>query len=241
MTHFSQKQAMSAAVLILVSSFSFVFAEEAELKPVQLGFPVPDFTVSTYQGGTFQLSQMRGKNVLIIFSRGKYDDKNWCGPCHYQYAEYSELDKAQHIREKYNLEIVFVLPYDKQTIEKWIAGMADSLESLEKFKNPPDSDKLDQKVKEQIERGKKLYPLQIKYQKDAVPTPLPILMDTDHKICKGFDTFKTEWSGTKVEQNQPTIYLIDKNGNLQFKYISQFTFDRPRPDYIFKYIEKFML
>jgi len=34
--------------------------------------------------------------------------------------------------------------------------------------------------------------------------------------------------------NQPAVYIIDKNGILQFKYISQVTFDRPGFDYLAK-------
>jgi hypothetical protein len=32
--------------------------------------------------------------------------------------------------------------------------------------------------------------------------------------------------------NIPAVFIIDKNGILQFKYISQVTFDRPRFDYL---------
>jgi len=52
-------------------------AEEAEVKPVTVGQPMPDFTLPTYQGGTVTLSTLRGKNVMIIFPRGYAAENYW--------------------------------------------------------------------------------------------------------------------------------------------------------------------
>jgi len=46
--------------------------------------------------------------------------------------------------------------------------------------------------------------------------------------------FTAEWGGSKIEQNVPTVYIIDEEGLLRFKYISQNTFDRPGPDYLLR-------
>ena len=63
---------------------------------------------------------LRGKNVLLIFPRGRVGD-HWCQICHYQYAELAELEEAQHFRKKNNLEVLFALPYDSAPVQHWIA------------------------------------------------------------------------------------------------------------------------
>jgi len=47
----------------------------------------------------------------------------------------------------------------------------------------------------------------------------------------------TEWGGSKVDQNIPSIYIVDAGGILQFKYLGQNTVDRPEYDYLFKVLE----
>ena len=46
---------------------------------------------ASYQGDTVSLSQFRGKNVLLLFPRGRYENQ-WCRYCHYQYTELVELE-----------------------------------------------------------------------------------------------------------------------------------------------------
>jgi len=52
---------------------------------------------------------------------------------------------------------------------------------------------------------------------------------------------RTEWDGTNVLQNVPTVYIIDKDGILRFKYLSQSTIDRPSAEYILNYIESTLI
>jgi len=61
-----------------------------------------------------------------------------------------------------------------------------------------------------------------------------ILIDADAAVSKGLGLFTAEWGGSKIEQNVPTVYIIDEEGLLRFKYISQNTFDRPGPDYLLR-------
>jgi peroxiredoxin len=70
-----------------------------------------------------------------------------------------------------------------------------------------------------------------------VPTPFPILIDAERKLSKGLGIFSTEWSGSKVDQNIPSVYIIDKNGMLKFKYIGQNTWDRPSYENLFKILK----
>jgi len=64
-----------------------------------------------------------------------------------------------------------------------------------------------------------------------------ILVDGERKLSKSLGLFQTEWNGSKVDQNIPSVYIIDANRVLQFKYLGQNTVDRPGYDYIMKVLE----
>jgi hypothetical protein len=181
---------------------------------------------------------MRGKNILLISSRGKYNDSYWCGICYYQYAEFAELELTQKICEKYNMEILFLLPYSKDTISSWEKNFPGGLAYLEHVKNPTDSDKLSDEQKNWMNFARNHYPKKFNYGDKKIPLTLPILIDDKQEVSKGLDVMRTEWDGTKTLQNVPVVYLIDKDGILRFKYISQSTTDRPSAEYILNYIEK---
>jgi hypothetical protein len=51
---------------------------------------------------------------------------------------------------------------------------------------------------------------------DAAATTFPILLDADRSLTKGLGVFATEWSGAKVEQDVPTMVVIDPDGVVQF-------------------------
>ena len=74
-----------------------------------------------------------------------------------------------------------------------------------------------------------------------VRLPFPILIDADRKVSIGLDLFRTEWNLSRVEQNIPTIFIVDAEGIVRFKYVSQMTMDRPSFDYIMKFIERMIL
>ena len=52
--------------------------------------------------------------------------------------------------------------------------------------------------------------------------------------------FREEWGGTKVDQNVPTIFILDKERRVSFKYFSQMTNDRPSGEYLVKYLERML-
>ena len=224
----------------LVLAFSFLaftfliflpFPSLSQAAPVTLEEPMPDFTLPVYQGGEIKLSDLRGKNVMIIFARGYARPGAWCTICDYKYVELAELEKTTQLRKKYNLEILFVLPYDRDTVKAWLDALPSQLEKIRLTKNPPDPSKLDEKAKATMEGYRKVFPKDLTVPKGEVPVPIPILIDGDRKVSKALDLFRTEW-GSKVDQNVPTTFIIDKNGIVRFKYFSQNTFDRPSYEYL---------
>ena len=56
-------------------------------------------------------------------------------------------------------------------------------------------------------------------------------------FLNGLKYFRTEWWGTKVDQNIPTFILLDNDGKVVFKYISQHTIDRPTSGYLLKIMD----
>jgi len=54
----------------LAFTFLIPFPSLSRKAAVTLEEPMPDFTLPAYQGGVIKLSDLRGKNVMIIFPRG---------------------------------------------------------------------------------------------------------------------------------------------------------------------------
>src|SRR5512136_3502138 len=115
---------------------------EPRPQPAIVGQPMPDFTLPVYQGGTLTLSSLRGQNVMIIFPRGYAAPDYWCTICNYRYVELAELEKAQKIREKYNVEILVVFPYSREVVKSWLEALPGQLETIHQAKFPADPAKL---------------------------------------------------------------------------------------------------
>jgi peroxiredoxin len=76
--------------------------------------PAPDFTLPTIDGGTFKLSDYKGKRIMINFWA------SWCPPC---LAETPDLVLAYHeVSKLYGNEIMFVG-----------VGVNDDISNLKKF------------------------------------------------------------------------------------------------------------
>ena len=72
-------------------------AQTANLNPdPAVGRPAPDFTLTGLDGQTFQLSELRGKPVVINFWA------TWCGPCR------SEMPSLQTAAMRFDGEVVVV-------------------------------------------------------------------------------------------------------------------------------------
>ena len=211
-------------------------AQEMQFKAAVLLKRMPDFSLPFFQGGTINLSDLKGKNVLIYFPRGLAGKDHWCHVCNYQYAEMVELEMKKKIRKRYNVEILFVLPYSRTEITDWVAKFAKQLADIEKWKNPDDVKSLNESQRKRLEMIKTHFPKRFEFENNRVPIPFPILMDSEKTVSKGLGIFRTDWGGSQIEQNIPSVYIIDKKGVLQFKYHSQNTFDRPGPDYLIKFL-----
>jgi peroxiredoxin len=207
------------------------------LAPVTVGAPMPDFTLPSYQGGPISLSALHGKTVILVFPRGYSGPGAWCHVCNYQYSELVDYDVRQQFRRKANVEILFVMPYTKEAIDDWLDKYPQQLADLEAWKNPPDPSKLDEAGRQRMTRARRVYPKSFTAVKGKVPIPFPILLDPDRTVSKGLGIFTTEWSGSKVDQNVPTVFVIDPAGVVQFKYYSQNTIDRPDVDHLAKVVE----
>lgn len=225
--------------LILTPHFLSVFSQTQEqtIRPALLNQPMPDFTLPSFQGEPISLAKLKGKNIMLIFPRGLAAPDRWCTICHYKYVELVELEKAQQIRKKYNLEIIFVFPYSRDVVKQWLEALPDQMTKIRNWKYPENIDQLDEKGKQSMERYRRIFPKDFAVTKENIPSPFPILIDAERQVSSGLGLFTTNWGGSQVEQNIPAVYLIDDQGVLRFKYISQTTLDRPEYDYLLKILD----
>ena len=230
---------LSVLALVAVGSLTSPAGARAQL-PVLVGQQMPDFTLPAVQGGNVTLSSLRGKNVLLIFPRGRVGD-HWCQICHYQYAELVELEKQLGLRAKYNLEILFVLPYSEQMVREWVEVFPHQMEVIEGWKYPPEDENLTERRRRWATIAREYFPKHFTYEDGNVPTPFPILVDADRELSQRLLLFTTSWDGSDVEQNIPTIFILDGDGVVRFKYHSQTTFDRPGYDYLFRVIDRLIV
>jgi peroxiredoxin len=228
---------LAAAVLLAPAFPQTSAAPGPAVQPVVLGFPMPDFSLPAIQGGTYGPSALKGKNVLVIFPRGKVDD-TWCWICHYQYAELAALEAQRGLRKAFDLEVLFVLPYDEAEVRHWVEIFPSQMAVIQKWTNPPGADDFPPARKERLEKVQRLFARAAEFGKGPMPTPFPILVDKDGAVSKRLGLFRTDWDGSAVDQNVPTTVLLDASGEVRFKYTSQVTFDRPNAAYIIQIMEK---
>ena len=212
-------------------------SQEPVVKPAMLDEPMPDFALPAFQGGSVSLSSLKGKNVMIVFPRGFAAEGRWCTICNYKYADLIDIERTEELRKKFDLEILYVFPYAKETVQQWLDALPEQLDKIKTWKNPPEADRQDEKVKTRMEMARKGFPKDLSAEKGKVPVPFPVLIDEDKKFTKGLGLFTTEWSGSKAEQLIPSVFLVDKQGVLRFKYIGQNTWDRPSWEYMKKVLE----
>jgi peroxiredoxin len=233
-----RRNALLVLVLAVGALVPAVLGQTPAIKPVTVLQPMPDFTLASLQGGEVTLSKLKGKNVLLIFPRGLVGENSWCHIDNYQYSDPAEAEKLQSFRKALNLEVVFVLPYERALVQQWADKFVDQFQDIEKWRNPPDPAALDAQGKTRLDIYTRNFPKKFVFERGKVPFPFPILMDADRTLSKGLGLFTTEWGGRKAEQNVPTVYVIDAQGVVRFKYISQSTIDRPSTEYLLTFIDK---
>lgn len=225
---------------LLISAIT-LFSQNSGIKVGIVGQPFSDFTLKTGQGNIVSMHELKGKNILIIVPRGKYADNSWCSICNYQYADFAEIELNQNVKKKYNLEILYLFPYGKDVYNEWVSDFKNEMGKIETWKNPADTINLTEEQRNWMMFTRKLFPKSFDFSGTDIPLPLPVLLDEKQEVSKGLDISRTEWDGAKTLQNIPAIYIIDKEGILRFKYISQNTYDRPSPEYVFEFLSKIVL
>ncbi len=202
-------------------------------QPAIVGEAFPDFSLPSLQGGRVSLSDLGGKNVLLVVPRVQYGERRWCTICNYGYAELAALDTTEQIRKAYEAEVVFVVPFGREVAQAWIEATPAELAKVKAWKNPPEPEKLDEKQRGRMERTRRMFPLDLSAEPGQVAQPFPILLDEDRSLTSRLGLFTTEWGGTKAEQAIPSVFVLDKAGRVQFKYVAQTsTWDRPTSRYL---------
>jgi peroxiredoxin len=226
-------------ILLLIFFSSNILSQSKPLDLAIIGEPLKDFTLPIYQGGEFKLSEETEKNILFVFPRGYYDKDVWCDICAYEYLDLVDEFYNKKFAEKYNLEIVIILPYDTSTIRQWLYDMPEVYESLESGKHLADT-LTNQKAMTWVHFANKHYPKTFIIKKGETPQPFKILSDGNHELSERLQIFRTEWWGTTVDQNMPTFILLNTDGTVVFKYISQHTIDRPTMGYLITIMDVFI-
>jgi thiol-disulfide isomerase/thioredoxin len=201
------------------------------------GDPMSDFSLPVYGGGSFRLSDYRGKNVLIMFPRG-WTGNNWCSYCPYQYLELEQLEKESGIMAKNNLEIVYVMPYSSERIKDWMEKFPDALQVVEGIKNPQNPPAAGTIQAEYADWVRKNFPIVFDVKKEDPHTIIPVLVDEDRTLSRNLKIFTNFWDGVSAEQNIASVFIIDKKGILRLKYIGQMTEDRPSVEFLLDFIGK---
>ena len=80
---------------------------------------------------------------MIIFPRGLSRPDAWCHICPYQHSELAEYEARTGFRARANLEILWVMPYSREMVAKWLDDHPQLLQDNENGKNPPNAAALD--------------------------------------------------------------------------------------------------
>jgi hypothetical protein len=121
---------------------------------------------------------------------------------------------------------VDIFPEQMAVIEGWKSPTAEEL------KNP--------RVKAWMEKVRAFMPKKFALSKENIPVPFPILVDGERKLSQGLQLFTMDWDFSYVEQNIATVFILDGEGRVRFKYHSQSTADRPGADFLLKFIERML-
>jgi peroxiredoxin len=209
-------------------------AQAPAIKKAYLAQPMSDFELAALDGKTVKLSALKGKNVMLVFPRVFYAANSDCSICGYQYAELADQYQAGNWKEKFNLEVLYVFPFSAEVTRQWMTRIPAMLEAVEGWKNPKAEDLKNEQVKSWMELARQSYPKKYMFSAANIPMPFAILIDEKRELSKGLDLFREEWGGGKGDQNIPAVFILDKDGIVRFKFVSQSTVERPSPEYLEK-------
>jgi hypothetical protein len=171
---------------------------------------------------------------MLVFPRVFYAVDGDCSICGYQYAELADQYQAGKWKERFNLDVLYVFPFSADVTRSWIARIPAMLEAVEGWKNPKAEDLKNEATKRWMDLARQAYPGKYAFAPAAVPMPFAVLVDEKRELSKGLDLFREEWGGGKGDQNIPAIFILDRDGVVQFKFIGQHTVDRPSAAYLEK-------
>jgi len=101
------KTRLSRQLLLCILVFVFFLAGcekiagQKKVKQMEIGKPAPDFVLKDAEGGTWQLSSLKGKVVFVNFWA------TWCQPCREEMPSMEALNKAMAGQPFQMLSIVF--------------------------------------------------------------------------------------------------------------------------------------
>jgi len=227
-------------ILLLVVVIGALYAQNENLFPVQVEEKMPELTFTDIDGNSVNINKLDSENILLVFPRGKVTEATWCPICHYQYLEMAMIAEKYNLKKKYDLDIFFIFPYSADSLESWTNAFPNSLNTIENWKNPKGENAENPNVIAWAEYSKEFFSHSYEFDKEEFDYDIPILLDADREVSNGLMLFREEWGGTKVAQNVPTIFLLDKERRVRFKYFSQMTNDRPSGEYLVKYLKRML-
>lgn len=228
-----------ALFAIFFSIATLLSSQNSGIIPVQVKEKFSDFTLNDQNGKSVTLSELKGKKVMLVFIRGKVTPQVWCPICHYQYLEVMQAQKKQNFMEELNMEVFFVLPYSADSLDNWKQAFDSSIEMVEGWKNPVKDENTPRGILDWEKYCDEFFPHTFIVPR-KLKLKIPVLIDENQELSKGLFLYKEEWGGTNVAQNIPTVFILDEEGVVQFKYHSQYTNDRPDMDYLIKYVKQMM-
>jgi len=224
-------------IIIALLLISTIYAQNENVFPVTINEKFPEITLKSLEGNDVEINKLEAENILLIFPRGKVTEDIWCPICHYQYLELVQKDMEISFKENYDLDIFFVLPYSSDSLQSWINAMSTSLQTIENWKNPQGENSQNVNVIAWAEYSREFFPISFEHNNENFELHFPILFDPERKVSEGLMIFREEWGGTEVDQNVPTIFLLDKDRKVRYKYFSQYTNDRPDANYLTEYLD----
>ena len=104
-------------LVVLLAGFNLLYSQNDGMFPVTLNEALPEYTLVDSEGVKISSADLKGKNIMLIFIRGKVTKDIWCPICQYQYLELAEMEAKYKLRKKHNMDIFFVMPYSTDSMQ----------------------------------------------------------------------------------------------------------------------------